>query len=177
MIYHGRIDIDTQNEFFGKIEHFPEPLRLMCLNIWATGIRIGEACTITGGDYSFDGEDAWLKFREHKYSRIRIIPIPVCLYELMGQYIVGKGIKTDEYVFKDENGQAYNTTTFRTQLRKINCERENGYIFKPHKCRYRIVTEMMQDGVSVDEISDFLGHRAGHFSLPAVNGQEGLRHL
>ena len=143
MIYHGRINIDTLNEFLRKIGYFPETLRLMCLNIWATGIRFSEVCTIAGGDYSFDGADAWLRVTEHKYSRIRTIPIPFCLYGLMNSYIVRNGIKADEYVFKDKTGQAYNANIFRKQLQLHNASQRNGYIFKPHECRYRIVNGIM----------------------------------
>ncbi len=157
MIYHGRINIDKQNEFLAKIEHFPEMLRLMCLNIWVTGIRVGEVCTIVGGDYFFDDEDAWLRVTEHKYSLIRAIPIPFCLYERMNSYIIRNGIKADEYVFKDEKGKTYDANIFRKQLQLHNASQRNGYIFKPHECRYRIVIEMMQDGIPSDKTSDFLG--------------------
>ena len=57
MHYRGRVNSETQNEFLGSIGHFPETLRMMCLNIWATGSRISEVCTIAGGDYSYDGEE------------------------------------------------------------------------------------------------------------------------
>ncbi len=131
MRYRGRVNSETQKEFLSSIGHFPEPLRMMCLNIWATGIRVGEVCTIAGGDYSFDGEDAWLRVTEHKYSRIRIIPIPSCLYELMNSYIVRNRIKADEYVFKEEKGQAYDVNTFRKQLSRLNTSQRNRYILHP----------------------------------------------
>lgn len=67
------------------------------------------------------------------------------------------GIKADEYVFKDEKGKTYDANIFRKQLQLHNASQRNGYIFKPHECRYRIVIEMMQDGIPADKTSDFLG--------------------
>lgn len=155
MQYHGRINVDVQSEFLANIESFPEPLRFMCLNIWATGIRVSEVCMIVGGDYSFDGEEAWLRVTEHKYSRIRAIPIPFCLYELMNGYIVRNGIKADEYVFKDEKGQAYDANAFRKQLQLLNASQRNGYIFKPHECRQRLFAETLIYGDSIDTGREF----------------------
>lgn len=159
MHYRGRVNSETQNEFLGSIGHFPETLRMMCLNIWATGSRISEVCTIAGGDYSYDGEEARLTVLQHKVSRRKTMPIPLCLYELMVDYIADNGIDAGEYVFKGSNGQPYDAITFRALLKRYNNNQGNGYVFRPHECRRWIATEMMEDGVSVDEIDEYLGYK------------------
>ena len=159
MRYRGRVNSETQKEFLSSIGRFPETLRIMCLNIWVTGSRVSEVCTITGGDYSYNGEEAWLTVMQHKVSHRKTVPIPNCLYELMVDYIAGNGIEAGEYVFKGSSGQPYDAFTFRALLQHYNNNQGNGYVFRPHECRRRIVTEMMEDGVSVDEIGEFLGQK------------------
>ena len=53
----------------------------------------------------------------------------------MNRYIVRNGTKADEYVLKDETGQAYDVNIFRKQLQLHNASQRNGYIFKPHESR------------------------------------------
>jgi len=70
---------------------------MMCLNVWVTGSRVNEVCTIASGDYTYDGEEAWLTVMQHKVSHRKTVPIPYCLYELMVDYIARNGLEAEGY--------------------------------------------------------------------------------
>ena len=52
---------DLQMDILGKLNLFPEHLRLMCIILWATGLRINEVCTLQGDAFSFEDGDTYLK--------------------------------------------------------------------------------------------------------------------
>ena len=155
----GYVDETTQNKFLRKLGKFPEDLRLMCIHVWATGIRCNEVCTIKGGAYEYDGEDAWMTVKQFKTGSVKTIPIPYNLYKLMKEYISRNAIGPEEYVFKSRKGRAYDASTFRIQVQRL-C-RENGmdYIFRPHDYRHVVATDLYTEGVPLDQIADYMGHR------------------
>ena len=159
-VRHDRIvDPAGMEEFLHLLGSFPEDLRLMCLNILATGIRVNEACTIKGDAYSHDGKDAWLSVMQYKVSRVKTVPIPERLYELMTSYIDRNGIQAGEFVFRSRKGRAYDALTFRIQVQRLCRDCGMTYIFRPRDLRHQIATELYEKGVPLDQISDFLGHK------------------
>ena len=59
--HHDRsVQEDEYMEILKRLKFFPEVQRLIFLNLWATGLRISEVCTLKGGAYYWDGEDAWI---------------------------------------------------------------------------------------------------------------------
>ena len=157
-VHHNRmIDPGKKKDFLRETGSFPENLRLMCLHIWATGIRVSEVCTIKAADYAFDGEEATLTVTQHKVASRKTIPLSIELYQYMKAYIIANGIGPDEYVFKSKKGRAYDASTFRVQVQRL-C-RESDFLYRPHDFRHCIATELYENGVDTDEISAFLGHK------------------
>lgn len=86
--HHDRsVQEDEYMEILQKLKFFPEVQRLIFLNLWATGLRISEVCTLKGGAYYWDGEDAWIKVYQIKMKTEKMIPISLVLYQIMKIYI------------------------------------------------------------------------------------------
>ncbi len=162
-VHHNRsVNKDDQISLLTNLKHFPENLRLMCINIWSTGIRVNEVCTIRGKAYTFDGEDAYLTLTQYKMVSEKKIPIPKTVYLLMKEYIRKNEIGPDEYVFQSKKGKAYQASTFRVQVQKLCRKYKIGnpdYIFRPHDFRHGVGTELFDAGTPLQAIRDYLGHR------------------
>ena len=156
------VSAENQMSFLLNLKYFPENLRLMCLHLWATGIRVNEVCTIRGDAYSFDGRDAYLTVRQYKVSADKKIPIPSMLYQLMSAYISKNAIGAEEYVFQNRSGGAYQRGTFLIQVKKLCVKYQIGdpdYVFKSHDFRHQIATDLFNEGVSLQAIREYHGHR------------------
>ena len=148
-------------EILKKLKFFPEVQRLIFLNLWATGLRISEVCTLKGGAYYWDGEDAWLKVYQIKMKAEKMIPISLVLYEIMKIYIKKYRIKANEFLFKAQDGGAYRVGTFVKGFR-ASCKKygiyNSGDTFKTHDYRHTLASGFYDDGVSIQTIRDYLGH-------------------
>lgn len=162
-VHHNRsVPEETQMKLLSHLKFFPEDLRLMYLNLWCLGLRVNEVCCIKGNAYFWKGEDAWIKVHQYKMKTEKIIPIPKHLYKMMKQYIEKNNIGPDEFVFKSAKGRAYDAGTFCHNMKEwckkfdISC---GDYIFRSHDYRHTVGTTMYDNGVSVQAVRDYLGHK------------------
>ena len=153
---------ETQMKLLAHLKYFPEDIRLMYLNLWCIGLRVNEVCCIKGDAYFWKGKDAWIKVHQYKMKTDKVIPIPEYLYKLMKQYIEKKHIGPDEFVFKSEKGRAYDAGTFSHNMKEL-CKKYDiacgDYIFRSHDYRHTVGTNMYDNGVSLQAVRDYLGHK------------------
>ena len=155
------VSLDVCMEMLEKLPLLPEHLRCMYLHLWCLGLRISEVCTLKGDAYEMKGQDAWIKVYQTKMKTYKRIPIAEGLYKIMQVYIRRNGIGPDEYLFKNRNGGAYRTATFRHQMKKFcqDNEVEGGeYLFQSHDYRHTVATMFYDNGVSLQGVRDYLGH-------------------
>ena len=160
--HHDRsVQEDEYMEILKRLKFFPEVQRLIFLNLWATGLRISEVCTLKGGAYYWDGEDAWIKVYQIKMKAEKMIPISLVLYQIMKIYIKKHHIKPTDFLFKSKDGGAYRTGTFVKGF-KANCKKYgihiSGETFKTHDYRHTLASSFYDEGVSIQTIRDYLGH-------------------
>ena len=160
--HHDRsVQEDEYMEILQKLKFFPEVQRLIFLNLWATGLRISEVCTLKGGAYYWDGEDAWIKVYQIKMKTEKMIPISLVLYQIMKIYIKKHHIKSTDFLFKSKDGGAYRIGTFVKGF-KANCKKYgihiSGETFKTHDYRHTLASSFYDEGVSIQTIRDYLGH-------------------
>ena len=162
-VHHNRsVPEETQMKLLAHLKYFPEPLRLMYLHLWSLGLRINEVCCIKGKSYLWKNEEAWIVVFQYKMKTEKMIPIPEVLYTLMEEYIRKNQISPDEFVFKNKKGGAYYADTFRAQMKRLCVKYEidcGDYIFRTHDYRHTTGTKMYQNGVSIQAIRDYLGHK------------------
>ena len=153
---------ETQMKLLSHLKYFPEDIRLMYLNLWCLGLRVNEVCCIKGNAYFWKGEDAWIKVHQYKMKTDKVIPIPEYLYKLMKQYIEKNHIGPDEFVFKSEKGRAYDAGTFCHNMKEL-CKKYDitcgDYIFRSHDYRHTVGSKMYDNGVSLQAVRDYLGHK------------------
>lgn len=160
--HHDRsVSTDVCMEMLTKVYLLPEHLRCMYFHLWCLGLRISEVCTLKGDAYYRQGEDAWIQIYQIKMKNYKRIPISDGLYKIMQVYIKRNGIKPDEYLFKNRNGGAYRSATFRQQMIKFCAEQnieEGEYLFQSHDYRHTVATYLYDNGVSLQGVRDYLGH-------------------
>lgn len=153
----------TEQCLLENLKYFPEDLRLMYLHLWSTGLRLSEVCTIRSDAYFKMNGETWLRLYQNKMKAEKTIPIPSMIYQLMKKYIKDQDRKPKEYVFQSRSGGAFQTGTFRKQMKEqcikygINC---GEYVFKAHDYRHSVATRMNDKKISIQAIRDFLGHRS-----------------
>lgn len=153
---------EDRNKVVDALIGAPEHLRLMFLNLWATGSRINEICTIKADAYSLENGKAFMRICQYKMKKEKVIPIPIELYRVMTEYIERIGKKNDEFVFTKRDGvRAYDPGTFSKQMKKAlesaGVSREE-YNFRAHGYRHGVGTRLYMAGVAVQVIRDYMGH-------------------
>lgn len=66
---------------------FPEPLGLMFLTLYSTGLRINEVCSLKRDALFMDNGTCFLKTYQYKMRTEKVIPIPEDLYFLLTRYL------------------------------------------------------------------------------------------
>ncbi len=101
-----------------------------------------------------------------------MVPIPEERYKLLKGYIDIKKCRSDEYLFQDENGKAYRSSTYQKKMIAFckSCEIEAaGYEFKSHDFRHTLATRLYNHGASVQVIRDFLGHKSDEMTKQYID--------
>ena len=120
--HHDRsVEEAVSKEILKNLRYFPEEIRLMYLHLWAVGMRISEVCTIKAKEYYRQDDDYWMQIYQVKMRNYKRIPIPEVLYRLMQVYIKKKRRKPEDYVFQNQKGGAFCSSTFRCRMKKL-CE-------------------------------------------------------
>lgn len=150
-----------QNKIFSVLDQFPENIRLMFLNLWASGLRVNEVCALKGNAYLFDGSEAWLLIYQNKAKREKRIPIPIELYHMMKEYLLRNGIKSTDYIFSAPNSDGcFRAGTFIKKVKEVLDK--NGisetYQFKSHGFRHTMATELYMGESNIQCIREYLGH-------------------
>ena len=171
--HHNRsVPQEVAEEILAKLYRFPEEIRLMYLHLWGIGLRISEVCTLKGGAYYIQGEDAWIQVYQIKMKTYKRIPIPAALYKLMMVYLKKHSIKAEDYVFQNTKGGAYRCETFRYKMLKACAENNiqgGEYLFKSHDYRHTIATHFYDTGVPIQSIRDYLGHDYEEMTLQYID--------
>lgn len=105
--HHDRsVSMDVCMEILGKLHLLPDQTRCMYLHLWCLGLRVSEVCTLKGDAYYQQGQDAWIQVYQIKMKNYKRVPIPDALYRIMQVYIKKYHIQNDEYLFKNQKGDA-----------------------------------------------------------------------
>lgn len=160
--HHDRsVDEVISKEILKNLQYFPEDIRLMYLHLWAVGMRISEVCTIKAKEYYRQDDDYWMQIYQVKMRNYKRIPIPEALYRLMQVYIKKKRRKPEDYVFQNQKGGAFCSSTFRCRMKKL-CETyqigDGTYMFQAHGYRHTLATVFYDEGVPLQSVRDYLGH-------------------
>ena len=134
--------------------------------MYASGARAQEMCNLTVADVRFDKETATLTLKG-KGGKYRHIGIPTAPAKILKQYIVFREIDRcfDKFVFPSQTHAQMTVSCVEGIFKKYvslarkrhpNLFRAKSY--SPHSMRHSTATHMLEAGVPLIVIKNFLGH-------------------
>jgi len=134
--------------------------------MYASGARAQEICDFTVGDVRFNNDTATL-ILTGKGSKARKVGIPKGCAALLKQYIDKRGLtgKNECHVFSSQTHEHMTVSCIeeiykkyigiaKKEYPKLFCEKN----YTPHSMRHSTATHMLEAGVPIVVIKNFLGH-------------------
>ena len=134
--------------------------------MYASGARAQEICDIKAGDIRFN-KDAVSLTLHGKGGKIRRVGIPNGCVALLKQYLLRRGIanQAESHLFSSQTHEHMTISCVEGIFKKyVNLARvKHPGLFKeksypPHSMRHSTATHMLEAGVSIVVIKNFLGH-------------------
>lgn len=137
---------------------------LLCF-MYASGMRAQEVCDLTVGDIQFYPERAGINVHG-KGNKVRRIGIPAAASEMLKAYIRHRGLadKHDRHVFSSQTHEKMTVSCIEEIFAKyVSLARQNhpGQFrnnYTPHSMRHTTATHMLEAGVPLIVVKNFLGH-------------------
>lgn len=114
------VEMEIYERILRELKNFPEIPRLILLHSMLIGLRISEVCTLKGDAYSWQGRDAWIQVYQMKMRTYKRVPIPDVLYKIMKRYLEKYHIGSEDYVFQNKRGGAYQYGSFKWQMKELH---------------------------------------------------------
>lgn len=134
--------------------------------MYATGARGQEICDLTAGNFQFHMQGASLNIKG-KGGKTRRIGIPDNCAKMMQKYISQRQLssKPDKHVFSSQTHEQMTVSCVEGIFKKYirQAKAENPDLFKydsypPHSMRHSTASHMLEAGVPIVVIKNFLGH-------------------
>lgn len=137
---------------------------LLCF-MYASGMRAQEVCNLTVGDIQFYPNRAGINVHG-KGQKVRRIGIPATAADMLKQYIKHRGIcnNWDRHVFSSQTHEKMTVSCVEEIFAKyiiIAREKHPGQFrnnYTPHSMRHTTATHMLEAGVPLIVVKNFLGH-------------------
>lgn len=137
---------------------------LLCL-MYASGMRAQEVCDLTVGDIQFYPDRAGINVHG-KGRKIRRIGIPAAASGMLKRYMDHRGISDSKgkHIFSSQIHEKMTVSCIEEIYKKyvIRAKQENPGLFKdnytPHSMRHTTATHMLEAGVPLIVVKNFLGH-------------------
>ena len=133
--------------------------------MYASGMRSQEVCDLTVGDIQFYQDKACINVHG-KGQKIRRIGIPAAASDIVKKYIAHRGISEDKnrHVFSSQIHEKMTVSCIEEIYAKYIriAKQENPGMFRnnytPHSMRHTTATHMLEAGVPLIVVKNFLGH-------------------
>ncbi len=125
---------------------------------YSCGLRKSEGEALNASDIHF--KEKLLYVREGKNNKRRAIPMPEKVKSALESYLVNERKTKEEKAFilnktgTRMKGDSFNKT-LKNILRKAGIEKETSL----HHLRHSIATHLLESGLSIERVRDFLGHK------------------
>lgn len=134
--------------------------------MYASGARVQETCDLTVGNIQFNMKGGTLNIKG-KGGKSRRIGIPDNCAKMLQKYISHQrlGLKPDKHIFSSQTHEQMTISCiegiFKKYIRQAKAEypdlfREDSY--PPHSMRHSTASHMLEAGVPIVVIKNFLGH-------------------
>jgi len=134
---------------------FVDFLKPAILTALYTGMRRGELFSLEWGDVDLDGARLTVRPDNAKSGRLRVIPLPGFLVDILGQWRAMRDSLTPLVFPSPQNGERMHdcNTSFRRVLK--DAEIEN---FRFHDLRHSYASSLVQKGTDLYTVQKLLGH-------------------
>jgi len=167
-------DILTQHEirelfeaadYTSPLERFRLRDKAILVVLYSCGLRRNEAVNLNLNDILFDRER--IVVRKTKNNRERFVPINPYNLRILEDYVYdGRPefykANQNEALFVNSQGGRLGGMSFKLRLRQIIKATNDSDITEkritPHKLRHSIATHLLERGVAIEAVSQFLGH-------------------
>jgi len=130
--------------------------RLIVLLLYTSGLRVSELCNLKIKDLDFNR--SLLIVRGGKGAKDRVVPIPQGVMEQIKAYLDGRD-DDSEYLFVEDRRKEKGKISPKTVWYLIKKYGERaGFKVTPHMLRHSFATHMLENGVDIRAIQEFLGH-------------------
>lgn len=137
---------------------------LLCF-MYASGTRAQEVCELTVGDVQFYPDRAGINIHG-KGQKLRRIGIPLSASNMLKNYIDHRGItdQKERHIFSSQTHEKMTVSCIEEIYTKYvkKAKAENPNLFKdnytPHSMRHTTATHMLEAGVPLIVVKNFLGH-------------------
>lgn len=137
---------------------------LLCF-MYASGMRAQEICELTVGDIQFHSDRAGINVHG-KGQKIRRIGIPADAAKMLKKYIEYRNIQNESirHVFSSQTHEKMSVSCIEEIYAKYisKAKKENPSLFcnsyTPHSMRHTTATHMLEAGVPIMVVKNFLGH-------------------
>lgn len=152
-------DILTQEEIiemFEKCISYRERV-VLCL-CYGLGLRRSEAVKMDINDISFNSSLAYV--REGKGNKRRVIPISKMVLGYIKTYLESERISTKTgALITTKSGSRATGGNLNKTLKEVLKRTEINKIISLHCLRHSIATHLLENGLSIEFVRDFLGHK------------------
>lgn len=172
-------DILTQNEILDLFKacessHVSERFRLrdkaILVVLYSCGLRRNEAVGLDISDVDFDKRQLYVRNgSRNKRRRISYVPLNDFNLQILKEYLEDSRPQfyladQSEALFINKNGDRLKGMSFANRLRAIVKASENEAIIEkqisPHNMRHSVATHLLQNGMPIEKVKDFLGHKS-----------------
>ncbi len=130
--------------------------RTMIKFLYSTGVRVSELTGMKVGDIDHKENVAWV--RQGKGSKDRMVVLHPTLSEEIRNYIEGKGLKKDDYIFANKYGERISERMIQKILQQTTTQAEIEKTVTPHTLRHSFATHLLENGENIRKIQELLGH-------------------
>ncbi len=129
--------------------------KLILTLTYGSGFRVSEVVNLKVKDLDFQAGYGWI--RNGKGGKDRQFIIPDRLNQELRAWIAEHHLQTEDWLFLGYKGQHYNESSVRKILEEARIAAELKHI-TPHSLRHSFATHLLENGYSLLEVKELLGH-------------------
>ncbi|MBT4935715.1 tyrosine-type recombinase/integrase [Candidatus Woesearchaeota archaeon] len=139
---------------------------LMITLLYSAGLRVSELVQLKAEDFDFRNNCGWV--RAGKGNKDRFFILSMGLKDTLFNWIQHNNIMYNEYVFSSRNGH-YSIKSIQEIIKKATKIAGINKNVHPHTLRHSFATHLIQNGNSVFEVQQLLGHNSVNTTMIYVH--------
>ena len=154
------LTLEEMKQLFEATNHNPkwqerDQAILACL--YHLGLRVGEACNLKLEDINLENNTLLIKTSKTGFARQ--LPIPVNAQYIFRNYLEINEIQPNDYFLQGLKKQI-NKQIIGRVLKNLKAKTTIKKRIYAHLLRHSIATQLLKNGMELEKISQFLGHRS-----------------